>query len=122
LRKTITLSAALPDRDGVDNAHLVLREPTAGEVLRHGDPVGYVVSRDGFAQAVIDRVAIDAYAGLLINSHHAEVVLKRGSMADALAIEEAIRDFFLKARSASSASPERSPSADSASSASTIAH
>jgi hypothetical protein len=75
---------------------VTLRPPNFGEIMRLGDPSGYVVDGSGALMPVVDRSAMQAYASLLIVDHSYEILALGRHVALALAVERAILGFFYR--------------------------
>jgi len=88
--------------------HLTLRPPRTGEVWEIGDPRSYIYSDDGLGTPYVDRPRLVQWIKRLIVGHDVDLIGASTDLALGLLIEQAVLDFFLKARM--SLKPESAPS------------
>lgn len=94
---------------------LLLRQPTVGEVWELGDPRGIVYNEEGLGVPFTDREKMILWVKKLIVDHDFDFVARDRDLALAILIEEAVLDFFTKARtrlkppSARSQKPDQPP-------------
>lgn len=83
---------------GEAKRHLTLRPPQAGEIWDIGDPRSFIYNDDGLGTPYVDRVRLRTWIGRLIEGHDVDIIGAQGDAALGLLIEEAVLDFFGKAR------------------------
>lgn len=90
---------------------LTLRPPTAGEIWEIGDPRSYIYNEAGLGTPYVDRERLKAWIGKLMVDHDRDLIGMQGDAALGLMIEEAVLDFFSKARkrSRSGSAPSLQP-------------
>lgn len=93
----ITFAAPILYHDEAKGS-LILRQPTIREVWDLGDPVTWVFSDAGAVVSTVDRPALRAWVGRLIEGHDADLIGAHQDVALALLIEDAVVDFFRSAR------------------------
>lgn len=93
----IFFAAPISDQ-GQAKGHLVLRQPTAGEVWELGDPRGFIYNDQGLGTPYVDRPLLLQWIRKLIVDHDSDVVARERDPALGMLIEEAVLDFFKNAR------------------------
>lgn len=83
---------------GEPKMQLTLRRPRCGEIWDIGDPVTWVFSDAGAVISTVDRPALRAWVGRLIEGHDPDIIALHGDIDLGLLIEEVIVDFFRSAR------------------------
>lgn len=87
------------------------RPPTVGEVWDFGDPLTLWFV-DESATPLVDRPALRAWIGRLIEGHDADMLARENDPALGILIEQVVTGFFMKARaSLTAASAPASPPA-----------
>jgi len=79
-------------------AYVDLRPPTAGDVWDLGDPRGFLFNDAGLGTPYVDRSLLRQWIPRLMVDHDADIVSRERDAALGLLIEEAVLDFFAKAR------------------------
>lgn len=74
-----------------------LRPPTAGERWDLGEPISHVYG-DGAISPWVDRLVLRQWIAKLMVGHDADVIARERDVGLGILIEEAILDFFAKAR------------------------
>lgn len=82
---------------GEAKGHVDLRPPTAGERWDIGEPISHVYG-DGAVTPWVDRAVLRKWIDLLMVGHDADVIARERDAALGILIEEAVLDFFAKAR------------------------
>jgi hypothetical protein len=108
--KTIKLSDPIPGHKEVI-AEISLREPKFGDVMELGDPIDFVRTADGHQVRTINYPVVGEYAERCVDGIP-PLLLNELGLQDALAVQEAIIDFFVQARLRlyTDASPQNSSS------------
>jgi hypothetical protein len=86
-----------------------LRPPTAGEVWEMGDPRQFIFNDAGLGTPYTDRALLRQWIGKLMVGHDADMIARERDAALGILIEEAVLDFFAKARRRSKAASAPSP-------------
>ena len=83
---------------------LVFREPKMSDIIEFGEPIIYTRSANGAAVAIENMDAIGGYArSLLVEPFGGGGLIDHLELPDALAVKDAITDFFSDARRKASA-------------------
>jgi hypothetical protein len=98
IEKTITLTSPFPGHGGTATT-VKLREPKARDYLELGEPRSVMQSPDGAAVFVDNDLMIKAYVERCIVEPDPLLVVNNTSLADMIAIREAVLGFFTTARS-----------------------
>lgn len=93
----IWFAAPILEHDTPRN-HLVLRQPSVGEVWDIGDPVTWVFNDAGLVVSTVDRQSLRAWARKLITGHDADMIALQADVALGVLIEDVIVGFFRNAR------------------------
>lgn len=80
-----------------------LRPPTAGEVWDLGDPRAFIYNEAGLGTPYTDRTLLRQWIAKLMVGHDADIIARERDAALGLLIEEAVLDFFARARRRSKA-------------------
>lgn len=93
----------------VPKGFLDLRPPTAGEIWELGDPCAFIYSEGGLGTPYTDRPLLKQWIARLMVEHDIDMVGRENDAGLGLLIEEAVLDFFAKARKRSKAASAPSP-------------
>lgn len=90
---------------------LDLRQPTAGEIWELGDPRAFIYDEHGLGTPWTDRELLRKWIARLMTGHDPDIVGRERDAGLGLLIEEAVLDFFAKARRRSKAAsaPSQAP-------------
>lgn len=82
-------------------SQVVVKAPTLPQYMAIGEPFSAVPAPDGKTVVVENDAAIAAYAEVCIAEPQDRLLLAQVELVDAMAIKDAILDFFVEARQAS---------------------
>ncbi|MDX3805293.1 MAG: hypothetical protein QHC89_02580 [Bosea sp. (in: a-proteobacteria)] len=113
--KTVFLSAPIAfGSKEINIEQMVFRQPKMSDVIKCGDPSILTRSADGAVLVIENMDAIAAYAReLLIEPFGQSALIDHLALPDALAVRDAVTDFFSEARRTTSAAGSASSSANS---------
>lgn len=97
---TIKLTTPIEGGEG-QITEIVLREPRYGDVMLLGEPAAYARSEGGLVYTAERDGIIRSYVERLLVKPNDPALLLQCSLADSLALKEAVFDFFGDARKAS---------------------
>ncbi|KPH80683.1 hypothetical protein [Bosea vaviloviae] len=78
--------------------HATLRRPTVAESWEIGDPLTYIVDERGYATPFLDRPRLVTWINRLVTDHDADVIGRDSDLALGMLMEDAVIDFFRKAK------------------------
>jgi hypothetical protein len=75
-----------------------IREPTAADFWENGEPTRWAYTKDGIGFRIENDAAIKAYIEACVVEPKDPLLLGQMTLADAIAVKEAVLDFFTAAR------------------------
>jgi hypothetical protein len=99
--QTIKLSQPIVGH-GSPITEVTVREPTAGQYWANGEPITWSSSKEGVYFRVENDAAIKAYVELCVVEPKDPLLLGQMTLADAMAVKDAVLGFFIQARAPSS--------------------
>lgn len=105
----VSLEKPVPKADMTSQGHVTLRQPVMRDYLELEDPFQVIYGPAGYTEPC-DRPLLQAWIERLVADHDVLILMAKGTLSDAMALEGAIKRFFSTARELLSPAPSPSPS------------
>lgn len=104
----VRLERPVPKADMTAQGHVTLRQPVMRDYMEMEDPFQLIYGTTGHTESC-DRALLQAWVERLVIDHDVLILLARGTLTDAMALEAAVKRFFRTARETLSPAPPPSP-------------